>query len=221
MLVPDTWQTQAGGQSCLPSGRQWEIEPTSTWEGAPQDSSPGFSEGDSSQKMCEICMKFTTLTHWGWVTHICIDNLTIIGPDNGLSPGRCQAIIWTNAGILLTGTLGTNFSEILLGIQTFSFKGMHLRMSSAKWRPFCLGPNVLKEGCRLGNPETSCACPFLWYCFLCSVYRSNMAFVQIKVSLDCVSNFIWIKHLQWKNTKKNKANFKWIRQIREVTKQTW
>ena len=24
---------------------------------------------------------------------------------------RCQAIIWTNAGILLTGTLGTNFSE--------------------------------------------------------------------------------------------------------------
>ena len=39
-------------------------------------------------------------------------NLTIIGPDNGLSPGRCQAIIWTNAGILLIGPLGTDFSEI-------------------------------------------------------------------------------------------------------------
>ena len=37
------------------------------------------------------------------VTHICVDNLTIIGSDNGLSPGRRQAIIWTNAEILLIG----------------------------------------------------------------------------------------------------------------------
>ena len=42
-----------------------------------------------------------TLTHWGRVMHICIGKLTIIGSDNGLSPGRRQAIIWTNAGILL------------------------------------------------------------------------------------------------------------------------
>ena len=50
------------------------------------------------------------LTHWGRVTHICVDNLTIIGSDNGLSPGRRQAIIWTNAGILLIGPLGTIFN---------------------------------------------------------------------------------------------------------------
>ena len=56
---------------------------------------------------------------------------------------RRQAIIWTNAGILLNGPWGTNFSEILIGIQTFSFKKMHLKMSSAIWRPFCLGLNVL------------------------------------------------------------------------------
>ena len=68
---------------------------------------------------------------------------SLIGSDNGLSPVRCQAIIWTNAGILLIGPLGTNFSEILIGIQTISFKKMHLKMSSAKWRPFCLGLNVL------------------------------------------------------------------------------
>ena len=43
------------------------------------------------------------LTHWGRVTHTCIGNLTIIGPDNALSPGRRQAITWTNAGLLLTG----------------------------------------------------------------------------------------------------------------------
>ena len=82
-------------------------------------------------------------SHWGRVTHICVVDLTIIGSDNGLSPGRRQAIIWTNAGILLIGPLGTNFSEILIESHTFSFKKMHLKMSSAKWRPFCLGLNEL------------------------------------------------------------------------------
>ena len=83
------------------------------------------------------------LTHWGRVTHICIGKLTIIGSDNGLSPGRRQAIIWTSNGILLIGPLGTNFSEILSEINAFSFKKMLLKMSSRKWRPFCLGLNVL------------------------------------------------------------------------------
>ena len=64
------------------------------------------------------------LTHWGRVTHICINNLTTIGSDNGLSPGWRHAIIWFNAGILLIRTLGTNFSEILSKIHTFSFKRM-------------------------------------------------------------------------------------------------
>ena len=90
-----------------------------------------------------IHIELEQLTHWGRVTHICVGNLTIIGLDNGLSPGRHQAIIWTNAGILLIGPWGTNFSEILIDIHTFSFKKIHFKMSSAKWRPFCLGLNVL------------------------------------------------------------------------------
>ena len=48
---------------------------------------------------------------------------------------RRQAIIWTNAGILLIGPLGTNVNEIIIEIQTFSFKKMHFKMTSAKWRP--------------------------------------------------------------------------------------
>ena len=83
------------------------------------------------------------LTHWGRVTHICVSKLTVIGSDNGLSPDRRQAIIWTSAGILLIGPLGTNLSEILIEILTFSFKKMRLRVSSAKRRPFCLGLNGL------------------------------------------------------------------------------
>ena len=85
------------------------------------------------------------LTHWDRVTHICVSKQTINGSDNGLSPDRRQAIIWTNAGLLLIRPLGTNFSEILIEILTFSFKKMRLKVSSAKRRPFCLGLNVLVE----------------------------------------------------------------------------
>ena len=78
------------------------------------------------------------------MTHICIAYLTIIASDNGLSPSRRQAIIWTNDGILLIRPLGTNFSEILIEIHTFSIKKVHLKMSSAKWCLFCLGLIELK-----------------------------------------------------------------------------
>ena len=83
------------------------------------------------------------LTHWVRAMHICVSKLTIIGSGKGLLPGRRQAIIWTNAGILLIGPLRTNFSEILIEIHKFSFKKMHLQMLSGKWRPFCLSLNVL------------------------------------------------------------------------------
>ena len=79
--------------------------------------------------------------------YICSGKLTIVGSDNGLVPGRRQAIIiWTSAGISLIGPLGigTNLSEIFMGIQTFSFKKIHLKMASAKYiHPFCLSLNVL------------------------------------------------------------------------------
>ena len=67
------------------------------------------------------------LTHSGRLTHICVGNLTVSGSNSGLSPGRQQAIIWTNAGILLIGQLGTNVSDILIQILIFSFKKMRLK----------------------------------------------------------------------------------------------
>ena len=91
----------------------------------------------SIHSSCLIILKFRTergnitdirsicLAHWGRVTHICVGNLTIIGSDNSLSPGRRQAITWTNVGILLIEPLGTNFSEMLIEIHTFSFKKIH------------------------------------------------------------------------------------------------
>ena len=89
-------------------------------------------------------MSAYSITRLQWVNSlICVRKLTILGPDNGLSPGQCQAIIWTNAGILLIRPLETNFSEILIEIHIFSFKKMHLKTSPGKWWPFCLGLNVL------------------------------------------------------------------------------
>ena len=52
---------------------------------------------------------------------ICVNDLTLVGSDNGLSPGRRQAIIWTNDRILLIGPLGTKFNEIRIEIYTFWF----------------------------------------------------------------------------------------------------
>ena len=78
---------------------------------------------------------------------VCVGNLIIIASDNnGLSPSRHQAFIWTSAGILLLGRLETNSSEMLIAIHSFSFKNIHFKRSSAKWRPFCLGLNVLIIG---------------------------------------------------------------------------
>ena len=90
--------------------------------------------------------------------YICISKLTIIGSDNGLSPGRRQTIIWINVGILFIGTIGTNFSETLIEIYTFSFEKMPLKMLSGKWQPFCLGLNVLIHVVQHTIPTRSLHC---------------------------------------------------------------
>ena len=103
------------------------------------------------------------LTHWGRVTHICVGKLTIIGSDNGLSPGRRQAIFRTNDEILLIRPRGTNFSEISIGNQTFSFRKMRFKMSSAKWRTFSLGLNVLKPWSLFCFSHCNALCNIVWY----------------------------------------------------------
>ena len=37
-------------------------------------------------KWWQFCIGLNVLTHWGRVTHICVDDLTIIGSDNGAKP---------------------------------------------------------------------------------------------------------------------------------------
>ena len=76
--------------------------------------------------------------------HIYVSKVTINGSDNGLVPLRqCQAIILISVEILSIQALGTNLSEILSEIHTFSFKEMHFKMSE-KWQPFGLCLNELR-----------------------------------------------------------------------------
>ena len=99
-----------------------------------------------SAKWRPFCLSLNVLNHWGRVTHICVGNLTVIGSDNGLSSGRRQAIIWTSAGILFIRPLGTNLSEILLEMHTFSFTKMHSKMyahQGSVWTEFDPGESCV------------------------------------------------------------------------------
>ena len=70
------------------------------------------------------------------MTHIYVGNLAIIGLDNGLSPGRRQAIIWTNDDKLLTGPLGIPFCEILTFIiQVNAFESVVCEIAFILSRP--------------------------------------------------------------------------------------
>ena len=71
-----------------------------------------------------------------WCTYASLNGV-IIGSGNGLSPIRRQTITWTNADSLSIEPLGTNFSEILIKIQTFSLTSVHLKIASAKCWPSC------------------------------------------------------------------------------------
>ena len=83
------------------------------------------------------------------------------------SYSRRQAIFWTNAGILLIALLKTNFDKISIEIHTFSFKKIHLNMSSGSWRIFCLGLNML---------DVSHKCSNLGKALLCSEKTSSSLF---------------------------------------------
>ena len=77
------------------------------------------------------------------MTHICVGKLIIIGSDNGLSPDRRQAIIWTNAGLLSIGSLRTYFNENLIKNATIFIdenarENVVCEMASIYSRPQCV-----------------------------------------------------------------------------------
>ena len=97
--------------------------------------------------LCDVTFDNPSLSIWRsgyieaeWCIYAVVSS-AIIGSDNGLPPNRCQAIIWTNAGIVLIGHRGTNFNKILIKIQQFKKK--------RKWLLICR----LENGAILSRPQ--------------------------------------------------------------------
>ena len=69
----------------------------------------------------------TYMRPWTWSEMVRLWLVAYSAPSHYLN--QCWVIVnWTSI---------TNFSEILIKIQNFSFTEMHLKILSAKWRPFC------------------------------------------------------------------------------------
>ena len=85
------------------------------------------------------------LAHWGWVKKMVVVLQTTY--SNAFSSMEIL-VFWLiffwrwHLRVLLIISI-TNVSEILIEIHTFSFRKMHLKLSSVKWQPFLLSLNVL------------------------------------------------------------------------------
>ena len=143
--------------------------------------------------------------------HICNGNVTITGSENGLLPGQRQAIICTNAAVLLIGPFRRISSDNSIEILTFSFKKMRLKVSSVKWRPFCLSLSLLSNGfdfifvdyfslvfvifCNSGNQDEAAK---NW------IYGWELAYLQSKnyllenfLNYECKSSIVHIFSSRW------------------------
>ena len=106
----------------------------------------------SSQTWSVMCLQMSYhLTYWGRVTHICVSKLTSSALDIGLSPGRHEAIIWTNAGIFLIRTrlrnkLQWNLKQYsCIFIQESAFENVVWKMAAILPRPQCF--NGTRHSC--------------------------------------------------------------------------
>ena len=116
--------------------------------------------------LTNVSASLNELTHLPLCRIYASVNWVSISSDNGLSPDRRQAIIWTNAGILLIRIKNTNFS----------FMKMCFTMLSGKWRPFCPGEDGLR-------PKSS------WSCMADSIFK----YISLKENSISI-NFSFLSH---------------------------
>ena len=132
------------------------------------------------------------LTHWGRVTHLCVSKLTSIASDNGLSPGRRQAIIWTNAEILLIGPLGTNFNEILIEIHRVHYDVTVMLLSTSPGKTMNLywkGYLIVCETVENRTPPLLLALLLImWYRVLPICYFIN---ILSNIGSKCYVSYQW------------------------------
>ena len=114
---------------------------------------------------------------------------------------------------MLLGPLGTNCEHILIEIQTFLFKKIHLKMSSGKWWPFCLGLNVLLVQLPISRNHRNVKATHRWPLWRESTHHRCISVTYwCRVTYICVSKIIivgsdnglspaWHHAIIWNNAK--------------------
>ena len=130
------------------------------------------------------------LTHWGRVTLICVGNLTIIGSDKGLSLGRRQTIIWTNAGIV-NWTLRNNLQWNLnrnssIFIQENLFENIVWKKAAILSRPQCFKNLAVNIQLSITDPDDMCETRIKMCLSQIGCWIKTGA--QKPFGLDCASN---------------------------------
>ena len=110
---------------------------------------------NENKTLCMVCgIQYAShghgvsVTEWEYIyAYTCLKSSPLV-PHISVSEfgsALVQIMAWRRigAGLLPIGPLGTNFHGIWIKMQNFSFKQMHLKTSSAKWRPFCPGVDEL------------------------------------------------------------------------------
>ena len=96
-------------------------------------------------------MILLSLTHCDRMTHICVGKLTIIGSENGLSPRRRQANIWTNAGSFLIESLEQTSMKYQSEFKYFHWRkcaeNVVCEMTSILSRPRCVNRALFFISC--------------------------------------------------------------------------
>ena len=115
------------------------------------------------------------------MTYICVSGITIIGSDNGLSPGRRQAIIWSNAGILLIEALEkklqwNSYRNYSIFIQENALECVVCEMTTILSRPQCVKPNCTVVSDFLSQMKLNST-------------RSMILLVQLRIDTELGPNF--------------------------------
>ena len=154
---------------------RWSIAENLNWQ-------IGTSSHVLKDEVCDVHPE-----HWeGWPQESNSDILVNIGLGNGLAPIWHQAITWTNADLLSCALLPSKFSDIWINIK------MHLKMSSAKYRPCCSGLNILRvhcmhiDGAYMGDSLKSQRCVLHWIKYS---WKRNVIYLGSKYIVEFIDKY--------------------------------
>ena len=163
--------------------------------------------------MYEFWLKFhwslflrVQLTHWGRVTHICVNKLTIIGSDNGLLPSHYLNQCWNNVDWTLRNKLQWNLNRnYFIFFQENAFQNVVYEMVVILYRLQCVNsiPALVQI---MAGPPGQAPSHYLnhWWLFyrcMCASLGLNELMRSCGIQLRAISQDIlksWLPQRVWK-----------------------